>query len=336
MPKINPCFHRKIKKIKECDEVSKYSNNNFLWRVKVVLNDGQEKILWVKQARKYNKRALSLGKKKIVDPLRICGEIKMIQLLQKIWGKEFVPEIYYFNTRYCLAVMSDVGAGGKLLIEEFGKGKIHPELGGFFGRLFGTLHGTTYGQKIDYCSSEKWRRQLYNFFDKHLGIGIRKFVSAKKVNLFYAKAKKATPAMIWADPVYRNIFVKKNGKVSMVDFDLAIAYDPAFDVGIFLAHWVWMGLKNKKLNIQSGKFIRDYWHAYLKQLKKNPKIDRTKLREIKERAMKWLGIYLVSRTDGKSGSYFKQWPKWEKKLRELGIDLFMGNSSKEAEQLIIY
>jgi hypothetical protein len=330
---VEPHLDHKIEEIKERDEISKYSNNNYLWRVKAVLDNGKEKIFWIKQAMKYNKRAFSLGKKKRVDPLRICGEIKMIQLLQKIWGREFVPEIYYFNPIYCVAVMSDVSGGGKLLIEEFEKDKIHPELGSLFGRLFGILHNTTYGRQIDCCGSEKWRQQLYNFFDKHLGFGMRKFVPSKQVNSFYIDAKKATPAMIWADPVYRNIFVKKGGKISMVDFDHAIAYDPAFDNGIFLAHWVWMGLKSHKLKVASYKFIKNYWQAYLKQLKKNRKIDKTKLAEIRERTIKWLGIYLVSRTDGQSGSYFKQWPDWERKIRELGIDLFMGNVSEEARKI---
>jgi 5-methylthioribose kinase len=333
LKEVGPHLDYKIKEIKECDEISRYSNNNYLWRVKAVLDNGKEKIFWIKQARKYNKRALSLGKKRLVDPLRICGEIKMIQLLQKIWGKEFVPEIYYFNSLYCVAVMSDVSKGGKLLIEEFEKDKIHPELGSLFGRLFGALHGMTYGHNIDCCSSEKWRQQLYNFFDKHLGLGIRKFVPAKKVNLFYRETKRATPAAIWADPVHRNIFVKKDGRVTMVDFDLAISYDPAFDNGMFLAHWVWMSLKNKKLNIQSQKFIKDYWQSYISQLKKNRKIDKIKLAEIRERTIKWLGIYLVSRIDGKSGSYFKQWPDWEKKIRELGVGLFIGNISEEARKI---
>lgn len=339
LKEVGPYLDFKIKKIKERDEISKYSNNNYLWRIRVILNNNKEKIFWIKQARKYNKRALSLGKKKSVDPLRICGEIKMIQLLQKIWGKKFVPEIYYFSSINCVAVMSDVSEGGKLLIEDFEKNKIHPELGRLFGRLFGILHSATYGKKIDCCSSEKWRQQLYNFFDEHLGLGIRKFVPPREVNLFYTEAKKATPAAIWADPVYRNIFIKKNGGVSMVDFDHAIAYDPAFDNGMFLSHWVWMGLKNKKLKLESSKFIKDYWRSYIRQLKKNRKIDKTKLEKIKERTIKWLGLYLVSRTDGKSGSYFQKWPEWEEKVRGLGIDLFMENPSEEERginNLLVY
>jgi len=330
LKEVGPHLTHKIEEIKERDEISKYSNNNYLWRVRAIL-DGQEKILWIKQARKYNKRAFRVGKKIPVDPLRICGEIKMIRLLGRLWGKIFVPEIYYFNPYYCIAVMSDVSEGGKLLVEEFEKNRVYPELGSLFGRLFGLLHSATYGTRIECCGSKTWRKQLLEFFNQWLGLGIRKFVPKEKVNSFYKEAKKATPAMIWGDPVYRNIFIKNDGTVSMVDFDHAITYDPACDNGMFLAHWAWMGLKSKKLKVKSKKFIGDYWQAYLKEFKKRKLAKETPL--IKKRTLKWMGIYLVSRTDGKSGSYFKDWPEWEEKIRRLGVNLFIGEKSDEAEEI---
>ncbi|MBI2552664.1 phosphotransferase [Candidatus Uhrbacteria bacterium] len=329
---VQPRINFAIEEILKRDEVSKYSNNNYLWRV-VVKTPRTRRVLFVKQAREHNKRAWETkGEKHYVDPLRICGEYQIMKLLAKLWGKEYVPEIYYFDPVHCVLVMSDVGGGGSLLVEEFEQGRVHPELGALFGRLFGKLHANTYETKQDCCGSPAWRKKIISFFGGWwLGQGIAKFVPRQKLNAFYREVNCAPRAWIWGDPVYRNIFIKPHGRASMVDFDHTVAYDPAFDCGILTAHWMWMGLKNAKLKIENEKFQRDFWRVYEKQfpplrLRGGEEGLRTEVDGIKRRALRWAGIYLVSRTDGRSGSYFKKWPRWEKKIRALGIILFNENS----------
>lgn len=321
-----------IEEIVERDEVSKYSNNNYLWRVVVKTPHGQ-KVLFVKQARAYNKRAWETKRERhYVDPLRICGEYQMIKLLAKLWGKQYVPEIYYFDPVHCVLVMSDVGGGGRLLVDEFARGRVHPELGALIGRLFGKLHAATYESKQDCCGSPAWRKKIISFFGEWwLGQGIAKCVLPKELAAFYREAARAPRAWIWGDPVYRNIFVKPRGRVSIVDFDHTVAYDPAFDCGVLLAHWMWMKIRSRKLGVRSRKFIDDFWRAYKREFIKHiPHLRirggkeglRVEVDEIRKRALRWAGIYLVSRTDGRSGSYFKKWPRWEKKIREFGVELF--------------
>ena len=256
-----------------------------------------------------------------------------MKLMAKLWGKQYVPEIYYFDPVHCVLVMPDVSQGGKLLVDEFERGRIHPELGARFGQLFGKLHSATYRSELDCCGSPAWRKKMMNFFGLGwIGQGILKFVPRKVVRKFYDEAACAPRAWIWGDPVYRNIFVKPGGTVSMIDFDHALAYDPALDCGILTAHWMWMGLKNEELRIQNEKFQKDFWRAYRAEfINRIPPLRvrggkeglRTEVNGIRRRAQRWAGIYLVSRTDGKSGSYFKKWPKWEKKIREQGIALSM-------------
>lgn len=106
----------------------------------------------------------------------------------------------------------------------------------------------------------------------------------------------------------------------MVDFDHVVAYDPALDCGVLLAHWMWMGLKNAKLKIKDKKFQEDFWKTYRGEFKNRGL--GGEVEHILKRTMRWAGIYLVSRTDGRSGSYFKKWPRWEKTIRQLGIELF--------------
>ena len=323
--------------IKKRDEVSEWSNSNYLWRLVLKTKTG-ERTLYVKQAQEYNRRSVERGKPVAVDPKRICGEYQLITFLREIWGRGYVPEIYYFDPRSCVTVMSDVSRGAKLLVEELEKDRLHPELGKIFGSLFGKLHSQTYGSRFECCGSQSWQKQLDQFFQQHIGLGIRKLVSDKAVDVFFQEVHASTYSWTWGDAVHRNIFVRAKPRrgetnVSMVDFDHAARYDPAVDCGMLLAHWYWMGLKNEELKAQSKKFIKDFWVAYEREfLNKVPPLRirggegelRNDIKGIKKRANRWIGLYLVSRTDGKGGSYFAKWPEWEKKIREEGIELFLG------------
>lgn len=311
-----------IIEVVERDEVSKYGNSNYFWRVVVRTSHGR-KVLFVKQARHYNRRAWEVHKRKLtMDPLRICGEYRLIQLLRKLWGKHRVPEIYYFDLVRCVVIMSDVSYRGALLAYEFEHDRIHPELGTLLGTLFGKLHSTTYRHRLDCCGSTRWRRTMMRLFGLWwFGKGMLKYVPANRVRAFYRAARRAPCAWVWGDPVIRNIFVKPHAQVSMVDFDHTLSYDPALDSGMLLAQWMWMGLKNAKLKNQSEKFIGDFWAAYTKAFER--KKLGGEIAAIRKRSLQWSGIYLVSRTDGMSGSYFAQYPAWEKKIRALGIKLFL-------------
>lgn len=317
----------RMKRMRVCEildvqSVCLYANNNYVWRL-IARTDMGKKVLFVKQARAYNRRAWEQrGQKLSVDPKRMEGEYRMIQLLIALTGEGVIPSVYYYNRTAHILILSDVSQEKKLLIDEFEKERIHSELGNTFGKLFGTLHAETCGIQKDCCASREWRRQLISFFGKdHLGIGMAQYVPQKALDQFFQEAKQVTHTWIWGDPVYRNIFVGPGKHLSLIDFDLAFRYDPALDVGIFLSHWVWMGLKNKKLEIHSKKFIQDFIQQYEKEFKKKKLGEETYI--IIQRAFRWMGLYLVSRTDGKSGSYFAKWPAWEKRIRQKGIELFL-------------
>lgn len=322
--KVAPKLPFQFLEIKERDEVSKWSNNNYLWRLSLKTKRGPI-VMYVKQAQEYNRRSVAKGHPERVDPKRICGEYQLVSYLRKIWGKGFVPEIYYFDPRWCITVMSDVSCGAKLLVEELAKNKVYDKLGIIFGKLFGKLHSSTYCSKFECCGSINWHKVMRWFFEQYLTVGIRKFISKNEVGKFLKETRCVHHSWIWGDAVHRNIFVRlkpRRGetKLSMVDFDHAHRYDPAVDCGMLLAHWLWMGLKSRKLKVQSEKFVEDFWKAYHKEFKK--KRLKKESENIEKRAKRWAGIYLVSRTDGKSGSYFAKWPNWESKIRKLGLSLF--------------
>lgn len=320
--------------IEQVEEVDEYSNNNFLFRLHV--RKGKKIIhYFLKQAQPFNRRSLKAGKPFAVPPSRVRGEVFLIRRLQDLWGKQTVPQIYFFDRTNYAFFMSDVSKHGRLLIDEFLKGRVHPEISAVLGRHLGKLHASTYKIRVSIGSDKDYADFLRKgFFNAHWGYGVRKFFPASFVDRFYRDVQKAPHSILWGDPVYCNIFVKPRKKVGYFDFDHAAKYDPMHDIGVLMAHWVWMWLnKNKKLAKDSEKFLQDCWRAYWSQWKTRQKVSIEELHVMQQRALRWLGIYLVSRTDGKSGSYFKKWPAWEKRIKKFGNELF-GEQDSERVKLL--
>lgn len=331
--KIKPQFPLdfiKILKIKE----QKYSNNNYVFEVSLLKKSGKEKI-FIKQSQPYNRRSIIQGKPKKVSPVRIFHEFKMINFLTKIWPKAMVPKIYYFDPKNYIIILSDVSKNKKILIEEFNKNKIYPSLGKLFGFILGKLHGLTYNQKNKWRKRDAWEKRVKYFLPHRYSSALEKFINQKTIDKFYREVIKAKHSLISGDLVYRNIFVNTKTKtpISLIDFEMSVYYDPAFDTGIFLAHYFWMALKgNKKLECEAIEFIKEFKNAYNKEFKKRKK-DK-ELSKIWQRTLKWAGIYLVSRTNGIQGSYFKNHPAWEKRIKQLGMGLFLEKEEKFSKVLL--
>ncbi|MFZ5391501.1 MAG: phosphotransferase [Patescibacteria group bacterium] len=291
---------------------------------KIIVSQGKKTCnYFLKQAWLYNKRSFLSGQPMAVDTSRIIGEVYLISYLNKLWPAGVVPRVYFFDKQVKAFLMSDVSKGGKLLIDEFNKNKVHPEIASTLARLLAMLHTKTYKKNIKIGSSKSYEKKMKNFLfgKKWWGYALGKFFKQREINNFYKEVKKNSNSLVWGDPINRNIFVKIKNQVSLVDFDFAINYDPMVDLGVLQAHWLWMKEKGGyRLNRDCQRFLNNfdkyYWPAWENIL------SARQLKEYKNRADRWSGLYLLSRTDGRSGSYFKQWPAWEKRVRKLGLELF--------------
>jgi 5-methylthioribose kinase len=146
-----------IRQIIKVEEVSKYGNNNFIFRLTVRT---WPRFYYLKQAQAFNRRSLQQGKPIAVEPSRMAGEVSLLRHLKKLWGPGIVPEVFFYDHSNAIMLMSDVGSGGKLLVEEFERERVHPELGRTMGRLLGKLHATTYGRPRRMVSSRAWQDRI--------------------------------------------------------------------------------------------------------------------------------------------------------------------------------
>lgn len=327
-------FH--IVDVEKIEEVNEYSNNNYLFRIILVSGD----TYYLKQAQPHNRRSMLEGKPQAINSARAIGEVSLLRFLKSHWGKDTVPRVYFFDRRNYAFLMSDVSQHGKLLINEFSKNRVHPELARVLGKNLGLLHALTYKKPNAVAIDRRYEKFMKGFFyNYYWGFAARKLVGRSAVDGFYRQVARAPQAIIWGDPVHRNIFVKPDGKISCIDFDHTVEYDPMHDLGVLLAHWVWMAIRgNKRIKAQSEKFLVECSRAYWQAWRKQTKLTTQEKAEMLKRLPKWMGIYLLSRTDGKSGSYFKKSPAWEKRIRQLSISLFRGQDNdltKRMKRLIL-
>jgi len=246
-----------VSQIKSVKIVDKYSNSNFLYRI-VVSQGKKVQIYFLKQAWQYNKRSYLAGQPIAVDSSRIIGEVYLIRYLNKLWPAGTVPKVYFFDKQAKVFLMSDVSKKGKLLADEFDKNKIHPEIAPVLAKHLSLLHIKSYKRRLKTGSNESYEKMMKDFLfgKKWWGYALDKFFNKKEINDFYKEVKKNSNCLIWGDPINRNIFVRPNGRVGLVDFDFTMNYDPMLDVGVLLAHWLWMKEKgNSKLSRDCQKFL---------------------------------------------------------------------------------
>ena len=318
-----------IKKVGAVREITKYTNSSFVFKANCLTDSGRQ-IVYLKYSGDYNKR----GKEFRTEPVRTVVEGEKIKLLKILLEPGLVPHIVYIDYKNLVMVSLDIQGNKKILVEEFDQDKVYPGLAGKFGEFFGTLHGKTYNTPAVF-NDTAWQRRIYNKWPDWLMTGPSQHLPKKTISQFLRQSEKATKALVWGDPVSRNIFVD-NRSFSVLDFDFTMHFDPAMDPGMFLAQWAMKMLENKKkVATDCQLFIKRFLKSYSTTLKQY-QVPLKEINDILKRAEIWIGVYMVSRTDGESGSYFEKWPDWEEKIRKTGLALISGQSEQAANQLRRY
>ena len=317
-------FSFELKKVTSVEEVTKYTNACFVYRVNCLTSRGK-KILYLKQSDGYVKRNRRIR----VDPERVIIEGEKLRLLESLLGKEIVPMVLYIDLQNYILVMDDIQGKKKILVEEFDKHKVYPQLAEKFGIFFGTLHGKTYNTPLAFDGAD-WQKRIHGIWRDWVMFGAKKLVAKEVISKFTNQSDKAKKAFIWGDPVHRNIFVSKYN-FSVLDFDFAIHHDPAFDNGIFLAHWVIKLLEGNEQVVRDCRYFIKYFNKAYIETMRSFGISAQEIEGIIRRITVWTGVYMVSRTDGRSGSYYKNQPRLEAKIRETGLALITRSENKTAD-----
>jgi len=281
-------------------------------------NIKKEKI-FIKQTREYTKTPIDIK----LDPKRIYWEQKFLKLFEEILGVGVVPHVYLYDKANNLIIMSDIVGSGSLLIYDLEKNYLHEKLGKKFGNLFAKLHsyGIKNNTKIKIKSThQKFLKEALIYYNT---AGALKVISKNVIDNIIKDSKDNLPdVLIWGDAKPKNIIIEKNN-IRFFDLESVIKWDPAYDIGCLLSHWVLKIIENKKNVGRCESFIKEFLDEYMAYMKKE-KVKGKIIRDIIKRADRYLGIMMLHRTDGMDQYIFSD--NLKNDIRKKAVEIVKGKN----------
>lgn len=169
-------------------------------------------------------------------------EAKAIELFNEALGEGFAPAIVYFNPEDRVLVLNDVaGREGRLfadVFEDYANESITIQL----AEIAAKLANKTYG-KHKFLRSEKEdfkvRKVKLKYTYSNLFGGLCYNAEAKrKIKKFVDKSVNCAKSLCHGDYHPKNIIIKNNSQVAIIDFEEAVIHDPVWDIGALAAHYL--------------------------------------------------------------------------------------------------
>src|SRR3990167_756357 len=266
-----------IKYSKDVLKIKELTNGNimFVTLVKLKYSNKNKKII-IRQALNYARVKTQFK----ITSERLNWEADALKKYRKLVQKNILPEIISHDLVNRILIMKDSLGTGKYFNDEYFGGIYHEDLLGKFAVFFASLHGQSYGKSEKIWMSRAmhtfWTRTV---FIEHYLVGFLELFDLKEAKKILRNSENSTHCYCWMDPLIKNIIVEKN-KFRIFDFEQATIWDPAYDIGAFIAPWYFQYLKG---NIKY-KYIKNYFDRYSMVMGRY-KVKKVDIEGILERAM---------------------------------------------------
>lgn len=297
------------------EEVKENTNVNFVFAV--TLNKSSYKKIYIKQAFDYVKIAPTFPAP--ID--RQLFEKQSIEYLYQFWGDR-IPQVINYDAKNNILIVTDMGENAVLLAEEIKKGQLHLNIGQDLGLMMAELHVPTYAKdEFPVRNKEKNCEHAAFIFDFRLR-GAKEVIPEETAKLF-KESKYAKNSMIYGDWASKNVFISDN-KVRLIDFENLVRFDPAFDIGYALAHWV-LDISKENQNAVA-QFFRDFEQAYKKKWHQTLQND---VESIFRRSARYTGAMMLHRLTGvKNTNRMEEYLSREISLIATAKSISLGNYAK--------
>lgn len=266
-----------IKNIKDVLKTKELTNGNsmFVTLVELKISNKDKKII-IRQALNYARVKTQFK----ITSERLNWEAIAFEKYKKLVKNNILPEIIFHDPVNRILIMEDSLGTGKYFNDEYFGGIYHEDLLGKFAMFFADLHGQSYGTSdkiwMSLAMHKFWTRTV---FMDHYMVGFLKLFPLKETKKILRNSENSTHCYCWMDPLIKNIITEK-GKFRIFDFEQATIWDPAYDIGAFIAPWYFQYMKG---NIKY-KYIKNFFDRYSAVMGRH-KVKKIEIDGILERAM---------------------------------------------------
>ncbi len=222
---------------------------NYVFRVRT-----DKGIFFLKQALSKAKADRALGPAlRTISPQRLEYEIKCISEIRAFLPDDIeIPSVHYYDPVNHILVLSDVaGDEGRLLEAILSEGIFDVSTASAVGCFLGAMHRRTWSVQRSIrgdCRNDRknWVRFLAMRTKGITDDRVNPEIVEALENLYEQTLRQYShDVLIWMDCCPKNVIVRKDRKIGVIDFELASWIgDPAYDLGFFIGHYFIHAIQN--------------------------------------------------------------------------------------------
>jgi len=250
-----------------------------------------------------------------MDVNRLEKEFEAINLFRKYVNENNFPEVLYFDNMNNILVMKEFSDDYRCLGDDLKKGNVDVGFASKLGGFLAEVHNKTLANKEieDSFDNIEMIKQIKIPWIYDNIVNDKKEIEAIEVLKQELLTKKQ--CLVLGDFKRNNLFVSKDNFV-LVDYEQAYYGDPVLDFMYMPSSYILLSFLNIDKQDIYFDAVKEYWDSYKKE---------SKIKDYESRALKHLGVLMLSRLDGITKYDFLQDSSLLDSLRKVFKDLIFGN-----------